>query len=76
MPYKNIYDDKEIFALKNKCKLVQQSIHRVVQSIPVGSTKKIESSSSVGSINNQENFSGVEKVEEEGFYVEKNSKNC
>ena len=75
MPYKNIYEDKEIYALKNKCKIVQQSIHRIVQNIPVGNNiKKIECSSSVGSINNQEGFFGLEKGEEEESCVEKISK--
>jgi hypothetical protein len=33
----NILENKEIFELKKKCKVVQDKISRVVEKIPVGS---------------------------------------
>jgi hypothetical protein len=41
MSKKNILENSEIFELKNKCKLVQSSIARVVEKIPVGNIKEI-----------------------------------
>jgi len=38
----NILENKEIFELKKKCKVVQEKISRVVEKIPVGNTNIIE----------------------------------
>lgn len=75
MAYRTIFDDKEIFSLKNKCKVVQQRIHTIVESIPVGNNlKKEESTPPVGSINYTEGMVGLGRVESEGNCAEKNSK--
>jgi hypothetical protein len=38
----NILENKEIFELKKKCKVVQDKISRVVEKIPVGNIEIIE----------------------------------
>jgi hypothetical protein len=38
----NILENKEIFELKKKCKIVQDKISRVVEKIPVGNIEIIE----------------------------------
>jgi hypothetical protein len=38
----NILENKEIFELKKKCKVVQDKISRVVERIPVGNMEIIE----------------------------------
>ena len=38
----NILENKEIFEIKKKCKVVQDKISRVVEKIPVGNIEIIE----------------------------------
>lgn len=38
----NILENKEIFELKKKCKVVQDKISRVVEKIPVGNIDVVE----------------------------------
>jgi|LauGreStaDraftv2_3_1035109.scaffolds.fasta_scaffold577311_1 hypothetical protein len=38
----NILENKEIFELKKKCKVVQDKISRVVEKIPVGNINVVE----------------------------------
>lgn len=38
----NILENKEIFELKKKCKVVQDKISKVVEKIPVGNIRIIE----------------------------------
>lgn len=38
----NIIENKEIFELKKKCKVVQDKISRVVEKIPVGNINIVE----------------------------------
>jgi len=51
----SLSENKEIFELKNKCRVVQNKISKVVQEIPVrNNIKNIESNSKDESINNLE----------------------
>lgn len=43
MVRKNIYENKEILDLKNKCKAVQENITRIVNELPVRNNKESQS---------------------------------